>query len=187
MSTQVREHHRFTANEYLRMAERGVWAEGQRVELIQGEIFDVTPAGSRHSAAVARLVALLGPRMERHAHLRVQDCVRMGELSVPEPDLAVVRHRDDFYAAGHPEAADVLLLVEVSDSSRGIDLGDKAMLYAQCGVPEYWVVDLTASEVRVLTAPTSEGYARVRRCARTDEWTSLSLPMIRLRGEDVLG
>ena len=132
----------FTVHEYYRMAEAGIFGEDDRVELLSGEIVEMTPIGSRHAAAVSRLIHVFTARLSGTAILRVQDPLRLDNYSEPQPDLAIVRLRQDFYRDAHPDAADVLLLIEVADTSGDIDRTVKIPLYARSGVAEVWVVDL---------------------------------------------
>ena len=150
------------------MAEAGLLAPDDRVELIEGEIIDMAAIGSRHAACVNRLTELLITRLAGRATIGVQNPVRLSDLSEPQPDLAVLQHRPDFYASGHPAPADVLLVVEVADTTLAWDRNVKAPLYGRAGVAEVWVVDLTAEGVDVLMGPHSEGYSDARRAGRGD-------------------
>jgi Uma2 family endonuclease len=125
--------HLFTVDEYHRMGEAGIFGEDDRVELIEGEIIEMSPIGSPHAARVKRLTQLLVRRLGTRAIVQVQDPVVLSQLSEPQPDLAVVKARADFYAAGHPQPTDILLVVEVADTSRVFDRNVKAPLYAPCG------------------------------------------------------
>ena len=156
MSLASRVHHRFSVDEYDEMIARGILGENDRVELIRGEIVDKMTIGDRHAACVKRLIALFQLRSQGHWILSVQDPVRC-EDSKPEPDLALLRSRADFYAESTPQAADILLLIEVADSSLDFDRGVKAALYAEAGVAEYWVVNLIDSCVEVHRGPRSNG------------------------------
>lgn len=141
------------------MAETGILAPDARVELIEGEIIDMAPIGSRHASIVDKLYHLLHTAVGTSAIVRSQNPVRLNDISEPEPDLALLRWRDDFYGARHPGPADVLLIVEIADSSLDYDRSKKLPLYASHGIPEVWLVDLTASCVVRYAGPTSSGYA----------------------------
>lgn len=177
---------RFDVDDYYRLAEAGILTEDDRVELIDGEIIDMAPAGSRHAACVSRLNRLLVGRV-RDAIVRVQDPLRVWGPTEPEPDLAVVRFREDFYIEHHPTPGDVLLVVEVADSSVGRDRTEKAEMYATVGIREYWLVDLTQSAVLVHTSPSGAGYLSVDAKQREDTWTSHSLPGLTVSGTDIFG
>jgi len=127
------------------MGQVGILSEDDRVELIDGEVLAMTPIGPRHCAAVDRATRTFVTAAGERAIVRVQGAVRLNLYTEPEPDLLLLRPRADFYASAHPGPADVLLVVEVDDSSIGYDRDVKAFIYAHSGVPEYWLVDLNDS------------------------------------------
>ncbi len=112
---------RFTASEYNRMAEAGILSEDDRLELIDGEIIEMAPIGRRHQACVDRLTLFFVSSLGNLAQIRIQGPVRLSEQTEPQPDLAMLRPRPDFYASGHPTPADVLLLVDVAETSSRYD------------------------------------------------------------------
>jgi Uma2 family endonuclease len=175
-STPPIRRHRFTTRDYFRMAEVGILAEDRRFELIEGEIIEVSPPGNRHSSVVSRIIALLAPVAGRRAIVRVQDPVVLNDFSVPQPDIAVLRFTHDFYESAHPGPDDMLLAVEVADSSLAIDLRRKVWLYAAARVPEYWVIDLRRDRVVVHTGPEQQRYSSVRSLAGEDVLTTAALP-----------
>jgi Uma2 family endonuclease len=134
--------HRITVDDYYRMAEVGVLAPDARVELIEGEIIDMAPISPEHASVVDQLTRLLIKAADDSAIVRVQGSVRLSQLTEPEPDVAVLRPRPDFYRHAHPTGAEILLLVEVSDSTLRYDRDVKVPLYARYGVAEVWLVDL---------------------------------------------
>lgn len=166
------------------MAAAGLFGEDDRVELVEGEVIDMAPIGSRHAACVDRLTRLLVSRLGERAIVRVQSPVRMGDLSEPQPDVAVLAPRGDFYAAAHPGPADVLVVVEVADSTLGWDRGVKVPLYARAGMAEAWVVDLAAEAVEVSRSPGPDGYAEMRRAGR-GEW--LDVASVDVAVDEILG
>jgi len=153
--------HRITAEHYYRMAEAGLFGPDERVELINGEIVDMPPMGSRHAATLEHLGALLSAAVGERAIVRPQLPVRLTDESEPEPDIAVVKLRGDRYRSAHPAAGDVLLLVEVSDATLRYDLEVKVPLYARCAIPEVWIVDLPGSQVRFNRSPVNGRYTHV--------------------------
>jgi Uma2 family endonuclease len=187
MAVQFAQHYRFTADEYTRMAAEGIIPADARVELIEGEIIEMSPIGSRHNAVVDRLNRVLVGRLGDAAIVRVQGSIQLGERVVPQPDFAVLRSRDDFYVDTLPGPADVLLLVEVADSSLAYDRSEKSRLYARYGIPEYWLLDLVQNTVLVHTEPGSAGYQHVEIRSRGETWNSHSLPALRVAGEEILG
>jgi Uma2 family endonuclease len=167
---------RFTVDEYYRMAETGILAPGERVELIEGEIIRMEAIGSRHAGCVNALTQLLVRGVGDEALVAVQNPVRLSDLSEPQPDVAVLRPRADRYSDSHPGPEDVLLLIEVADTSVGIDRGTKAPLYAVSGIPEYWLVDVRAGEVEVHRESGSSGYGTVTRHRRGEVLRPVAFP-----------
>ena len=155
--------HVVTVDDYYRMAEVGLLGPEDRVELIEGEIIDMTPIGSAHAGCVDRLNNVLSPSLHGRAIVRVQGPVRLGRRSEPQPDLAVLCYRDDFYATAHPGPADVLLIIEVADTTARYDRDVKVPLYARQGIGEVWLVDLEAGRVEVYREPEQGAYRRVER------------------------
>lgn len=153
--------HRLSVADYYRMAEAGVLAQGARVELIKGEIVDMPPMRSRHAAAVGRLMRRLVVAVGERALVTCQTPLRLDERSELEPDLMVIRLRADDYSRSHPGAADVLLLIEVSDSSSRYDREIKLPMYARHGVVEVWIVDLDNGLLSLFRQPAGDGYADI--------------------------
>jgi Uma2 family endonuclease len=146
--------HRLDVDAYYKMAEAGILTREDRVELIDGEIIDMNPIGSPHAALVKRLNRLFArAAAEGMVLVSVQDPLRLDAYNEPEPDLMLLRPRADDYQANHPGAADVLLLIEVSDSSLAYDRGRKLALYAKFGVPEVWIVDLAGAAIEIYRQP----------------------------------
>jgi Uma2 family endonuclease len=150
--------HAISSDEYVRMGRAGVFAPDARLELMDGEIVEMAPIGSAHAAVVRTLTELLHPAGGRFI-LSVQDPLILGERSAPQPDLMLLKWREDRYYAAHPRAEDVLLLVEVADTTRDFDLNVKVPLYAQQGVAEVWVVDIAQCGMYVFREPAPHGYA----------------------------
>ena len=162
------------------MGEAGVFAPEARLELIEGEIIEMAPIGSPHAGCVNTLTRLLIHRAAGAAVIAVQNPVIISNLSVPQPDLAVLKPRADDYASSHPEASDIYLVVEVADTTLEFDVGRKAAIYARCGIAEAWVVDVNERVIHFLRKPTPDGYAGASR-ARTGERIACAvLPAIRL-------
>lgn len=182
---EVTTRYRLTADQFLRMAEVGILPEDARLELVDGEILAMSPAGPRHHAAVSTLDDLFVP-LRGHGLVRVQMSVRFGPHDRREPDLAVVRVRSDRYSARDPRADDVLLLVEVAQSSLSDDRTRKGPLYARFGVPEYWILNLSDDLLEVHREPREEGYA-LRRILRAGERVApLAFPDFEVAVSDLL-
>lgn len=158
------------------MGETGVFAPEARLELIEGEIVEIAPIGSRHAGAVKILNRLLGRLVGERAIVSVQDPLIIGERSVPQPDLALLRPRADSYSGAHPTPADVLLVVEIADTTLAFDIGTKVPLYARAGIPEAWVIDLQERAVRVFRDPSANGYRQSFTVSGDDSVAAAMLP-----------
>ena len=154
---------RFSVVEYYAMAEAGILTEDDRVELLDGAIITMSPIGSGHAATVGRFTRMLVGRVGERAIVQVQNPVRLDNGTELQPDLMLLRERADFYQSGHPGPADVLLLIEVADSSVNYDRQVKLSVYAQAGIPEVWLAVLPERVVEAHTEPTGDGYAVTRR------------------------
>lgn len=150
--------HPISAEEYLRMGEAGVFAPEARLELIEGEIVEMAPIDPPHAACVSRLHEILVERAKGPAIVWGQNPVIVSDRSVPQPDLALLRRRADYYSASHPRPADVFLVIEVADTTLGFDLRTKVPLYALCGIAEVWVVDVNERVIHVFRDPGAMGY-----------------------------
>jgi len=158
------------------MALAGILAEDDRLELIDGDLIDMTPIGSRHAGAVSRLTRLFGAAVGADAIVSVQNPVQLDRYSQPQPDLALLRSRADFYAQSHPQPADVLLIVEVAEASLNYDRDVKVPLYARHGIPEVWLLDVAARCLTVFRAPGSDGYGEQRRIVSAESISPALLP-----------
>jgi len=178
---------RFTVDEYYRMAEAGILTGDDRVELIDGEIVEMSPIGSHHGGQVKRLNALFTARLGTRAIVSVQDPVRLSPHSEPQPDLALLRPREDFYRRSHPEPADVLLLVEVMDTTVEMDRRVKGPLYARSGIVETWLVDVNADRIETYRSPGADGYREVRVLRRGEALAIGAFPDCPFAVDDLLG
>jgi Uma2 family endonuclease len=158
---------------YHGMIEHGLLSEDDKVELISGKIVTMSPKGSRHAACLRKIMTWLPKRVGSRAQIQVQDPIQIPELSEPEPDLALVRPRADFYADRHPLPEEVLLIIEIADSSLDYDRNIKAPLYAAAGIPAYWIINLPEGVIEQHTQPLGDRYKAVRIMERGER---LSLP-----------
>jgi Uma2 family endonuclease len=151
--------HRLDVGAYYRMAEAGILAQNDRVELIGGEVFDMVPIGSAHAGKTVRLNRLFArAAADGLALVSVQSPLRLDAYNEPEPDVMLLKPRADDYQGRHPGAADVLLLVEVSETSLAYDRGMKLALYTKFGVPEVWIVDPRGAAIEVYREPAGDAY-----------------------------
>ncbi len=168
------------------MADAQVFSEDDRVELLEGEIIEMAPIGSRHAACVDRLTQVFALALGEEAIVRVQNPLRLSEHSEPQPDLAVLRPRHDFYATAHPSPPDALLVVEVAETSAGADREIKIPLYARSGVAEAWLIDLQAHVVEVHRDPSPQGYRDQHRFQRGQTLSPRAVPTVSIPVEQVL-
>lgn len=172
--------HRVSTQEYLRMGAAGVFAPEARLELIAGEIVEMAPIGSRHAGVVNRLNRLLGRLLGERAVVSIQNPIIAGEHSVPQPDIALLKPRSDDYSAAHPSAADVLLVIEVAETTLAFDVGTKVALYARAGIAEAWVVDVAGGSVRIYRQPGPSGYQASTIAAGEEVASCLAFPDLKL-------
>jgi Uma2 family endonuclease len=168
MSVEIARHS-FTVEEFERMGEAGIFPPDARLELIEGEIYTMSPIGSPHAACVKFLSGLLNRLFNGKFIVSVQDPVRLNDFSEPQPDLALLRWRDDFYRHAHPTPNDVLLVVEVSDTTVAADRSVKIPLYAKAGIAETWIVNIPDGQVEIYSDPSGDSYQRIERFGRGAE------------------
>ena len=169
----VRTRFRFSVDDYEQMLEFGILGENDRVELIRGEIVEKISIGELPAASVKKINAILALLLQGRAIVGIQDPIRLAD-SMPEPDISVQRLRSDYYASAHPTPADVLLLIEVADSTLEYDRTVKLSLYAEAGIAEYWIVNLVDSCIEVHRKPRPDGqYDEVQ---RFDRGQSVTVP-----------
>jgi Uma2 family endonuclease len=170
----------FTFEDCLRMEEAGVLSPMERVELINGDILVMSPPGPRHGAAVDRTADEMRERLRGEALIRAQGAVVLDVHAAPLPDIALLKHRNDYYAGKNPGPADIFLIVEVSLSSLDFDTTVKLALYAIVGVPEYWVADLENNRLLIYSNPAGDTYQSVRELHRGDTVAPILLPDCRI-------
>ncbi len=174
---------RFTVEDYHRMAEAGILAEDDRVELIAGEIVEMSPIGQRHIRAVNRLTRLLHQLCGDDVTISVQNPIRLADNSEPEPDIVVLRGTD----GGTANVADVLLVIEVAETSRDYDRNVKFPMYAVAGIPESWLFDLAGVAIERHSEPSADGYRLIARAGRGESLTSTVLPGVTFSVDAILG
>ena len=146
--------------EYYKMAEVGILKPEDRVELIHGEIYQKSPIGSRHAAIVDHLAMMLNQIFQREVIVRVQNPIRIDDNNEPEPDFALVKYQPDFYSTAHPIPAEVLAVIEVAGSSIRFDKDIKSLLYASCGIPEYWIINMDEGQLELFSDPKRGNYSQ---------------------------
>jgi Uma2 family endonuclease len=179
--------HLFTVHDYHKMAEVGVLSEDDRVELIDGEIVEMPPIGAGHAGNVNWFTDVFSRLFGGRGQLSIQNPVRLGLRVEPRPDVMLLRLRDDYYRAHIPEPEDVLLIVEVADSSLNYDRRTKCRLYARAGLADYWIVNLVDEAIEVYRDPLRATYRSIRTFRRGDALSPLAFPDISIAVSDVLG
>ena len=186
MALQV-ERRLFTVEEYDRLIEAGFFGPDERLELIDGEIVRMSPIGARHASCVARISEHISTRLGQRALVWVQNPVVVGERHEFQPDVAILRRRDDYYATRRPGPADAFLVIEVADTTFALDRSIKVPRYAAAGVPEVWLADLQRDLLLVFDTPESGGYAGSRVVRRGEDVTPHAFADLRLSFDDHLG
>jgi Uma2 family endonuclease len=179
--------HRWTIDEYYRMAETGILKPDARVELIEGVVVDMPPIGPDHAGSVDLVGDLFRLRLGSGVIVRGQHPLRLRPGVEPQPDICVVRRRADWYRSGHPTPADVLLVVEVSDSSLEYDRETKALLYAQAGIVDYLILNLVDKQIEVYRDPSPEGYKSVEIKRHGDTIQLVAFSDVAIAVTDILG
>lgn len=172
------------------MAEAGILAPDERVELLDGEVVQMSPIGPRHAGGVRRIYRALSRRVGDRALVDVQNPIRLGNRVEPQPDVALLRPRDDLYLERHPDPGDVLLVIEVADTSAAYDRGTKLPMYARAGIPEAWLADWSDRRrptLEVHRDRSPDGYRDVRRLGRGERVALLALPDVELAVDELLG
>jgi len=165
-----------TVAEYHRMGEVGILHEDDCVELIEGELVAMTPIGSNHSGTINTLTRALVMAVGNRGVVAVQNPVQLDDLSEPQPDFSILRSRPDDYRRATPRPDEVLLIIEVADSSLAYDRAIKRALYARHGIPEFWIVNLQANNVEVCRKPAGEAYTDISTIERDGTLEPQALP-----------
>ena len=178
--TQTPTRRRFTVAEYYAMGDAGILTRDDRVELLDGDIINMPPIGDWHQASVDFYTNILPQHLQGKAIVRVQGPTRLSDVSEPQPDVMLLKWRDDFYRDGHPSPEDVLLLIEVSDTSLDYDRGRKLSAYARAGIPEVWIVSHDDRRIESYTEPSEGTYSKVRHADPTDTIAPQAFPDVAL-------
>lgn len=172
--------YRFTVKDFHKLAETGILQETNKIELITGELINMSPIGSAHAGTVDKIVALLVRKINDKAIVRCQNPLILDDYSEPEPDIALVKFSKNFYTDNHPLPQDVLLVIEIADTSIRYDREIKIPLYAKANIPEVWLIDLNQKQLEVYTQPYEQGYRTIHLPHLTEKITARLLPEIEL-------
>src|SRR5579884_2187984 len=175
-TSPVEKRHRFTVAEYQRMGETGILPVKARIELLDGEIIDMSPIGPFHSGVVARLTRLFSSKEKDRWLVWPQNPITLDEHSEPQPDLALLKPAADDYTKRGPFPTDVFLLVEVADSSVGFDQENKIPAYGRAGIPEVWIVNLNDQTIEIYREPNFTGFGSTRILRAGDKASPSAFP-----------
>ena len=179
---------RFSADEYMKMADAGIFAEGERIELMDGVIIEISPIGPQHGARTSGSHLLLAPLfIARRAILRIQDHILLNNDTRPEPDLALLKWRDDLYESRSPSPEDVLLIIEVSDSTLSYDRGYKLASYAESRIPEVWIENIRARHIEAHRNPVNGEYTKSRIYRPGETISPQAFPDVQLPVSAIMG
>ena len=178
---------KFTVEQYHKMVDSGILTEDDRIELIGGEIIEMSPIGTKHAACVNRLVNLLAQLSRKRIILASQNPIALNENSEPQPDVALLKPRDDFYETAHPQPSDIFLLIEVADSTVKYDREVKIPLYAQANIIEVWLVDIYEQVIEVYQQPISAGYQHIQKFARGQSLSIQAFPDVNISVDEIFG
>lgn len=176
----------FTVTDYQRMIETGILQEGDRCELLNGEIVKMATIGRKHAAVVNRINKLFSRILQEAIIVSVQNPIELGAFSQPEPDIALLRWQDDFYESGHPQAQDVYLLIEVADTTLETDRAIKLPIYAQTGISEVWIVNLQDLQIEVYRSPIEDTYSVSQILTAGQMLTISGLPDVAIEFNEIL-
>lgn len=187
MAVTVPQKYLFDVETYHQMGESQILPPSKQFELIEGEIIAMPPIGSMHAYVVTELSEELYDTLGKLAKIRIQNPIRLGDLSEPQPDIAIVRRVEHRYISAHPTAEDILLLIEVADTSTSYDRDTKMLLYARYGIPEVWLVYISKRWVEVFRKPTPHGYKQITRVNPEVQMTPVHFPDVTLTFHHILG
>jgi Uma2 family endonuclease len=177
----------FTVEQYHRMHEVGVLTDTDRVELIRGEIIQMSPIGTKHAACVMRLIDLFSQALGQRVLTNVQNPLKLANDSEPQPDVCLLKRKDDYYASAHPTPADVYLVIEVADTTIDFDRTSKMPLYAESGIIELWLVNLNDQCIEVYREPQADRYENISKHDRTQSISPLAFADLAIAVEQILG
>lgn len=178
---------RFSVDEYYQMIELGLLKDYEKAEIIEGELISKMPIGEKHSAIVERLSEILHDELGKSVSLRNQQPIKFSDYNEPQPDLAILQRRDDFYFYEKPVPKDVLILIEVSDSTLKYDRDTKLALYAEAEIPEVWIINLPNNIIEVHQKPSIGIYQLAQIYKSGEVVKSAILPNLEIEVDKILG
>ncbi len=178
---------KFTIQEYHQMLDSGIIAMDERIELLKGEIIAMSPIGIKHAACVRRLNNILSQHLQGEAIIDIQNPLELDNLSEPQPDIALLKPRADFYATAHPQSKDIFLIIEVADRTLKSDREVKIPLYAENQIAEVWLVDINGESIEVYREPRNNKYQTVFCFRRGQTLSPLVFSPVNIAVKDILG
>ncbi|MDZ8106491.1 MAG: Uma2 family endonuclease [Nostoc sp. DedQUE12a] len=178
---------KFTVDQYHKMVESGILTEDDRVQLIRGEIIEMSPIGTKHAACVKCLNKLFSNKLRDRVLIGIQDPVVLDNNSEPQPDVTLLKPRDDLYITAHPQPQDIFLLIEVADSTILYDREEKIPLYAEANIIEVWLVDINEEIVEVYQQPTAAGYQLMQKFTRGQSLSIQAFPDVNITVHEIFG
>lgn len=177
---------RFTVDDFYKMTELGMLKDYEKSEIIKGELIEKMPIGEKYSAVVEKLVETLSDKLGKSVSLRNQQPIKFSDYDEPQPDLAILQRRDDFYFHNKPVPKDVLVLIEVSDTTLKYDRDTKLSLYAEAEISEVWIINLPNNIVEVHQNPSNGIYQLAKIFKRGESIKSEILPDLSLEVDEIL-
>lgn len=184
MTIRVTRHH-FTVDDYTLMRQAGILTEDDRVELLDGEIYVMSPIGPLHVGVVNKLNRLLTGAVGKNGIISIQNPIRLSDSSEPQPDIAILSPRDDFYSSALATPDDVFLIIEIADSSLEYDRDEKLPRYARAGISEVWIIDVQKRVVEQYTQPLQDEYTQLHKVLLGNSITAMTLPVVQINTLDL--
>ncbi|WP_427162829.1 Uma2 family endonuclease [Aliinostoc sp. HNIBRCY26] len=178
---------KFTVDQYHKMIESGILTADDRVQLIRGEIIEMSPIGTKHASCVKRLNKIFANKLGDRVLIAIQDPVELDDSSEPQPDVALIKPRDDFYENAHPQPQDIFLLVEVADSTIQFDREVKIPLYAIANISVVWLIDINEQTIEVYQQPTVTGYQQIQKFTRGETLVIPGFPDVKITVDEIFG
>ncbi|NEO26375.1 MAG: Uma2 family endonuclease [Kamptonema sp. SIO4C4] len=178
---------KFTVDQYHKMGEVGIFDPDERVELLEGEIIKMSPIGLQHAVTINRLTNFFPRQLGDNAIVSIQNPIRLNNHSEPQPDITLLQPRDDYYANKFPSSEDILLLIEVADSSLLTDQEIKLPLYAEHNIIEYWIVNLTRQIVEIYRDPQNRAYQQQQMLLENQSISPLAFPELTVNFATIFG
>ena len=186
-TTATLPHHKYTVDEYHYFIEHNVFKPEERIELWEGEFIEMSPIGKRHASCLNYLIEFLRDILGKSVIISPQNPIVLNDFSEPQPDVCLLKRREDFYRQTGAVAKDVILAIEVADTTVKFDRDVKFPRYASNGIRESWLIDLENDRVEIHSEPTENGYSLVKILHRGQTAESTVLPEIKIPVEDILG